>query len=103
MGGSRTGRDELQEKLYASCGKQQDQVQRLITGPGGVSVCDEYVATLSHSPEAPQEETGLRCSFCGKHQQQVQHLVIGLHGVNICNACLALCREIISEEGSHQA
>ncbi len=70
------------------CGKQQDQVQHLIVGPGGVSVCDECVATLSHSPEAPQQETGLRCSFCGKHQQQVLHLAIG---------------PIIAEEGPHQA
>ena len=85
------------------CGKQQDQVQRLIAGPGGVYVCDECVAVLSHAPEAPQEEQGLRCSFCGKHQQQVPYLAIGPHGVNICQACLVLCREIISEEGPHQA
>ena len=80
------------------CRKQQDQVQRLIAGPGGVYVCDECVAVLSHGPEAPQEETGLRCSFCGKHQQQVPYLTIGPHGVNICRACLVLCQEIIAEE-----
>ncbi|OLD83995.1 MAG: hypothetical protein AUF64_03235 [Chloroflexi bacterium 13_1_20CM_54_36] len=80
------------------CGKQQDQVQRLVAGPGGVYVCDECVAVLSHGPEAPQEETGLRCSFCGKHQQQVPYLTIGPHGVNICRACLVLCQEIIAEE-----
>ena len=97
-------RDSGRPTLVCSfCGKQQDQVQRLIAGPGGVYVCDECVATLSHSPEAPQEETGLRCSFCGKHQQQVAYLAVGPHGVNICNACLALCREIIAEEGPHQA
>ena len=84
------------------CGKQQDQVQRLVAGPRGVYVCDECVAVLSHDPEASQEERGLRCSFCGKHQQQVPYLAIGRHGVNICQACLTLCREIISEEGSHQ-
>ena len=80
------------------CGKQQDQVQRLVAGPGGVYVCDECVAVLSHGPEAPQEETGLRCSFCGKHLQQVPYLTIGPHGVNICRACLVLCQEIIAEE-----
>ncbi len=84
------------------CRKQQDQVQRLIAGPGGVYVCDECVATLSHGPEAPQEEQGLRCSFCGKDQQHVPYLAIGPHGVNICQACLTLCREIIAEEGPHQ-
>ena len=85
------------------CRKQQDQVQRLIAGPGEVSICDECVAALSHSPQFPQEEQGLRCSFCGKHQRQVPYLAIGPHGVNICNACLVLCREIIAEEGLHQA
>ncbi len=84
------------------CGKQQDQVQRLIAGPGEVYVCDACVAVLSHDPEAHQEERGLRCSFCGKHQQQVPYLAIGPHGVNICRACLVLCHEIIAEEGPHQ-
>jgi len=84
------------------CGKQQDQVQRLVAGPRGVYVCDECVAVLSHDPEAPQEERGLRCSCCGKHQQQVPYLAIGPHGVNICRACLVLCQQIIAEEGPHQ-
>jgi hypothetical protein len=85
------------------CGKQQDQVLRLIAGPGGAYVCDECVAALSHAPEASQEERELRCSFCGKHQQQVPYLAIGPHGVNICLACLTLCQQIIAEEGPHQA
>jgi len=84
------------------CRKQQDQVQRLIAGPSGVYVCDECVAALSHGPEAPQEEQGLRCSFCGKDQQHVPYLAISPHGVNICQACLTLCREIIAEEGPYQ-
>jgi hypothetical protein len=91
-------------KLVCSfCRKQQDQVQRLVAGPGGVSVCDECVAALSHGSEAPQEEQGLRCSFCGKQQRQVPYLAVGPHGVNICQACLVLCQQIIAEEGPHQA
>jgi ribosomal protein L37AE/L43A len=84
------------------CRKQQDQVQRLIAGPGGVYVCDECVAALGRGSEAPQEEQGLRCSFCGKRQRQVPYLATGPHGVNICRACLVLCQEIIAEEGPHQ-
>ncbi|HEX6555479.1 MAG TPA: Clp protease N-terminal domain-containing protein [Ktedonobacteraceae bacterium] len=84
------------------CRKQQDQVQRLIAGPGEVYVCDECVAALSHGALAPQEERGLRCSFCGKQQQQVPYLAVGPHGVNICQACLVLCQEIIAEEGPHK-
>src|SRR6266699_3993354 len=59
------------------CGKQQDQVQRLVAGPGEVSICDECVAVLSRGALAPQEERGLRCSFCGKYQRQVAYLAIG--------------------------
>jgi len=97
-------KDQGKPALVCSfCHKEQDQVKRLIAGPGEVSICDECVAALSHSPQFPQEEQGLRCSFCGKHQRQVPYLAIGPHGVNICNACLVLCREIIAEEGPHQA
>ncbi len=47
--------------ICSFCGKQQDQVQRLIAGPGGVYVCGECIAALSTGPEEPQEERGLRC------------------------------------------
>jgi hypothetical protein len=84
------------------CRKEQDQVQRLIAGPGEVSICDQCVAALSRGPKAPQDEQGVRCSFCGKHQQRVSYLAIGPHGVNICQACLTLCQQIIAEEGPQQ-
>src|SRR5258708_5309187 len=64
------------------CGKEQDQVQRLIAGPGGGYVCDECVAALSRGSEAPSEEQGLRCPSGGKHQQQVPYLASGPHGGN---------------------
>ena len=83
------------------CGKQQDQVQRLIAGPGNVCVCDECVAAFSKAPEEPQEEKEQRCSFCGKKQGQVQHLTLGPDGVNICSECVVLCQEIIAEEQSN--
>src|SRR5256885_16830332 len=91
---------KIRRQMYVCsfCGKQQDQVQRLVAGPGGVYVCDECIAVLSHGPEAPQEETGLRCSFCGKHQQQVPYLTIGPHGVNTSRPCLGLCPRIIPEQ-----
>lgn len=79
------------------CGKQQDQVQRLIAGPRNVYVCDECVAAFSKVPEETQEERGLRCSFCGKKQRQVHHLTVGPNEVNICSECIALCQEIIAE------
>src|SRR5260370_15984573 len=91
-------------KLVCSfCRKQQDQVQRLVAGPEGVSVFYECVAALSRGSETPQEEQGLRCSFCGKQQRQVTYLAVVAHGANICQACLVLCQQIIAEEGRHQA
>ena len=91
-----------QMRMCSFCGKQQDQVQRLIAGPGDVSICEQCVAAFSKAPDESQEEQGLRCSFCGKKESQVQHLTLGPHGVNICSNCIALCQEIIAEEQSHQ-
>ena len=91
-----------QGRVCSFCGKQHDQVQRLIAGPGNIFVCDECVAAFSKaSDEAQQEEKWPRCSFCGKKQEQVQHLTFGPDGVNICSECIVLCQEIIAEEQSH--
>ena len=39
-----------------------------------------------------------RCSFCGKEQRMVNRLVAGPN-VYICNECIALCNEILNDEG----
>ena len=39
------------------------------------------------------------CSFCGKNQDQVKRLIAGPGAVYICDECVALCQEIILEEG----
>ena len=44
----------------------------------------------------------LSCSFCGKTQKQVVKLIAG-PGVYICDECIALCIEIIAEEGAAAA
>ena len=80
------------------CGKQQDNVQRLIAGPQNVYICEECVATFSKAPGGAQDEKEQRCSFCGKKRGQVAHLTLGSPGVNICSECVALCQEIIDEE-----
>ncbi len=87
--------------LCSFCGKDQDQVQRLIGGPEGVYVCDECVARFSTddgTQNQQQPQTAQRCSFCGKLQKEVQRLVLGPGNVKICNECIALCQEIIAEE-----
>jgi ATP-dependent protease Clp ATPase subunit len=83
------------------CGKHQNQVQRLIAGPGGVYICDECIDAFSKEPEESQEERELRCSFCGKKQRQVQYLTVGPNRVTICSECISLCQEIIAEKQPH--
>ena len=81
------------------CGKDQDQVSRLIAGPGGVYVCDECV-TKFVARERPQqgEQKKRACSFCGKQQNQVRLIVDSPKNVHICDECIDLCQEIITEE-----
>ena len=40
----------------------------------------------------------LRCSFCGKNGDQVVKLITG-PAVHICNECVAMCNEILADEG----
>ncbi len=42
------------------CGKSQNQVQRLIAGPGGVYICDECIDLCQEIIEEEQEETQLK-------------------------------------------
>jgi ClpX C4-type zinc finger len=93
------------------CGKQQEQVMKLIAGPG-VYICnecvnkaDEVIATgksvvtpLSAMKPVGDDQDGLRvkCSFCGKRRHQASGLVV-TGRVAVCTECLALCHEIIAE------
>jgi hypothetical protein len=43
--------------------------------------------------------TSSACSFCGKDQTQVKKLIAGSGGVYICEICVALCVEVIGEDG----
>jgi ATP-dependent Clp protease ATP-binding subunit ClpX len=44
----------------------------------------------------------LKCTFCNKPQDEVKKLVIG-PAANICNECIALCSDILAEEGDFGA
>lgn len=106
------------------CGKAQQQVRKLIAGPG-VYICNECIdkagrvlatgvvaaTPLSSIKPAPQPAeadvlagvttAGAKCSFCGKGRHQVTGLAMAAGtttaGVSICDECLALCGEIIAE------
>jgi hypothetical protein len=101
------------------CGKQQDEVRKLLAGPG-VYICDGCVALAAsvvrsgHAADTelgamdavPGEQTGVRCTFCGKDRGHVDRVAIMPEvtvertsaSAAICAECLALCDEIIIEE-----
>jgi ATP-dependent protease Clp ATPase subunit len=76
------------------CGRAQQQVAKLIAGPG-VYVCDGCVG-LARTWE-PLAHPGRSCSFCGRWSPG-EGRVTGRGTVTICGDCLDLCAEIIAEE-----
>jgi hypothetical protein len=101
------------------CGKTQNQVRKLIAGPG-VYICDGCIVLaasvirsghtahteLGAIDAVPGEQTGVQCTFCGKDRGQVDRVAIMPEvtvertsaSPAICAECLALCSEIIIEE-----
>jgi ClpX C4-type zinc finger len=105
------------------CGKSQQEVRKLIAGPG-VFICDGCVELASSVVSAgraartelgpidtvPEQQGRQRCNFCGKTRDQVAGLAgiaLGATGkfpgqpagiAAICSECLALCGDIITEE-----
>ena len=66
------------------CGKSQDQVKRLIAGPGSVYICNECVESCNKNPmftevnQSRVKEKGekiLNCSFCNIGQYDVEKLI----------------------------
>jgi ATP-dependent Clp protease ATP-binding subunit ClpX len=47
---------------------------------------------------SPGPEKNLYCSFCGKSQHDVKKLIAG-NSVFICDECIALCNDVLREEG----
>jgi ClpX C4-type zinc finger len=126
-GGSRrwvrggTRRTRLDPLLLACsfCGKQQNEVRKLIAGPGAY-ICDGCIdlavdvitsgraahTALGAMNNVPEEQSGVRCNFCGKDRAQVERVAImpevtverTASSAAICSECLVLCGEIITEE-----
>jgi hypothetical protein len=118
---SQAGRSRThQHRLSCTfCGKTQNQVRKLIAGPG-VYICDGCIAlaasvirsghtartVLGAIDAVPGEQTGVQCSFCGKDRRQVDRVAVMPEvtvertsaSPAICAECLALCSEIIIEE-----
>jgi hypothetical protein len=113
-------RTHQQQLSCTFCGKPQNQVRKLIAGPG-VLICGGCVtlarhviatgqtATTERGPvhAVPGQQPQAQCNFCGKRRDQVAAQAgVPLpatgkttdgHAV-ICDECLALCDEIITDE-----
>jgi hypothetical protein len=101
------------------CGKQQNEVRKLIAGPG-VYICDSCVAVAGDVVGSGQaartgfgpmiivreDQTRARCNFCGKDRGQAASMAImptvtverTSTSAAVCSECLDLCKEIITEE-----
>ena len=127
-GGSRRWRSRrpAPEQLLSCsfCGRDEKRTKALITGPGGVGICDRCIrqadatiaAEIPPAGEAaeippagekvtirfesmhpiPGEARAERCSFCGKRRHQVAGMAAAARA-KICDECLDLCREIRDE------
>ena len=63
MANNNSGRDKNEKDLVCSfCGKHQDEVERMIIGPG-VNICSECIGLcadlLSDKPDHPDRSTGI--------------------------------------------
>ena len=117
---SQAGEHRAHQQLHLSCtfcGKPQNQMRKLIAGPG-VFICADCVplargvitagatATTERGPihVVPEQQPRARCNFCGKQRDQV----VGQAGIPapgkptghviICDECLDLCAEILAED-----
>jgi hypothetical protein len=119
--GTRRSRPDPSLLACSFCGKRQNEVRKLIAGPG-VYICDpcidlaEHVIGSGHPAVTelgtvncvPRDQTGVRCTFCGKERFQVARMAVmpevTLERTSaspaICSPCLDLCREIVTEEFS---
>ena len=118
IGGTR--RNQNRDLLACTfCGKLQNEVRKLIAGPG-VYICDGCidlvleVITSGRSgrtafgalENVPEEQSGVRCNFCGKDRGEVERVAImpevaverTSSSAAICSECIGLCGEILTEE-----
>jgi ClpX C4-type zinc finger len=121
--GSNHGRARELRLACTFCGKPQNQVRKLIAGPG-VYICDGCIdlavdvitsgraarTVLGTMNTVPEERSGVRCNFCGKDRGQVERAAImpevtverTSSSAAVCSECLVLCNEILTEEDSRE-
>jgi hypothetical protein len=119
-------RECLTDRACSFCGAAQEQVTKLVAGPG-VFICERCVGlaeeVLANGAErsnrwtrlVPEVEPEARCSFCGRHGRKAGRMVVAPYrpaigkfskkpragrfpGVRGCSDCLALCDEIMTRQ-----
>jgi hypothetical protein len=105
--------DPTDQRLCSFCGREQQQVRKLVAGPD-VYICDPCimaavgVSASGRPAKDPKLQpvavtSELACSFCGKPRSDVKTLVSAPASENqksatICDECLGLCGEILSQQ-----
>jgi hypothetical protein len=56
------------------------------------------MSSRKRSPDEPDREAPLRCSFCSKTQNDVRKLIAG-PTVFICDECVEVCMDILTDDG----
>ncbi len=77
----RTKPESRADDRCSFCGKQQDRVERLIAGPGGVSICNECVDLYREIIEekgtiallGAESPLFLLCTSCGVRCRRTDH------------------------------
>lgn len=80
------------------CGKNQEQVHRLMAGPGEVYICSECIDRFVGETGKERGEQAKHCSFCGKTSSQTQSIRQNSGRTGICDECIALIHQIFTEE-----
>ena len=102
------------QRLCSFCGREQQQVRKLVAGPD-VYICDPCIMAAvgvsasgrpakdpKMQPVAATSE--LACSFCGKGTERGKdprlcaQALEGHKAATICDECLGLCGEILSQQ-----
>ncbi len=102
--------EDIKMLFCTFCDARQDEVQKLIAGPG-LYVCNECVKQSAASRASNPDEMGrpdahdCHCSFCGKSADEVDRQIYSPSQFAdvraksfICYECIKLCEEIIDEE-----
>jgi ClpX C4-type zinc finger len=109
----RRGQEPTAKRVCSFCALEQDQVRKLIAGPG-VYICDPCILAAvgvtasgrpAKDPRLDPVPTDSRrvCSFCKKARTQVRSAVSAPargegESPTICDECVGLCGEILSEQ-----